>query len=461
MNSTTKKILTLVVVTSILFISALLMLRENPTGNKQIEKASTSSSNKTNVVLIVIDTLRADHLSFNGYERNTSPVLDKFASESLNFTHAYSTSSWTAPSVSSLLSGLYTSVHGMMPPNSRIKAAQKFSFKISSKIDMLAEVLSQEGYKTAGVSANPWISEQFGYTQGFNYFFSPGHLIASEINDKTYRVFDNVFKKSGPFFMYMHYFDPHDPYNAPGEYKNYFSGEIKDDRYDKAEQKVLAKYDSEIRYVDNEIGKFFEYLKTNNFYDDSLIIVTADHGEQFKERGNRGHGYQLFNEESRIPLIIKLPKSSKREKSDIPVSLVDVFPTILDVCGIKYSNPINGFSLVSNLKDRQEQGIFSEVSRRFNVKAYIKDQFKLATYYDLAKGLYVNPKESETASLFNFIEDPKELKAILKEDLLNKWSNEFLERFEKMSAEFGEKYRVDTMEMSPETLEQLKSLGYL
>ena len=220
-----RKYLTLLVV---FLVATIVTVRYAPSVYRKI---AGTKSNLPNVIVILVDTLRADHLSYNGYPRVTSPNIDELASQSLNFQYAYSGSSWTAPSIATLFTGVYPSVHGMMPPNARVAAAEKFSFKLSEDLVTLPEVLKEEGYRTFGISSNECISDKFGFTQGFDYFYVASRMNADQVNRKTFRTIDKIAESKDPFFLYVHYFDPHDPYKAPKPYNNYFREPLQDARY--------------------------------------------------------------------------------------------------------------------------------------------------------------------------------------------------------------------------------------
>ncbi len=417
-------------------------------------------NHKPNVIVILVDTLRADHMSFNGYERQTSPVLDAFAAESLNFTSAFVGATWTAPSVASIFTGLYPSAHGMMPPNSRVKAAEKFSFKLSQDLKLFAEVFKEQGYQTAGVSANPWIGQGFGYTQGFDYFYSPGHITGAQVNEKAFGLIDKWRSPDKPLLLYLHYIDPHDPYSAPKPFKNFFKGKIADDRYNDEAQDLIARYDSEIRYVDNQIGELFNKLKASGLYDDSVIVLISDHGEQFWERGNHGHGLALFNEELRVPFVLRMPGGKSAETIEEPVSSVDLYPTLLDLIGAKPAAGLHGVSLLSDRKSWKDRAILMEISRRYNYKGYISPEGqKFIASYDLEKGLYVDPKQAKEYELYDFKNDPLEQTKITNPSNLELFKSVFERAFGRIGKDAG-KYKVDSMEMNDKTLKELETLGY-
>jgi arylsulfatase A-like enzyme len=326
-----------------------------------------------NVIYIMVDTLRADHLGFNGYERETSPAIDSFAKENLNFTYAISPVPWTPPSVASQLSGLYSVTHNMLPPRSRGKAKTR-SLNFNSNIITLPEALKKNGYFTSAVSPNPWISGEFGYDKEFDEFQFINRARAEEVNQVAFKVIDKLSGGDKPFFLYLHYLDPHDPYKPPKEFAKFFKEKLKVGNYSEADQKRLMRYDGEIRYLDGQIGLLLNYLKTKGLYNNSLIIFTADHGEQFNEHGDLGHGYQLFNEEIHVPLIFKLPKNSKFGINDEKVSLIDIFPTVLDILGFKTVEGLQGISLLDSKKITDRKGVMSEIGRVYFEKALISSR---------------------------------------------------------------------------------------
>lgn len=420
----------------------------------------TSTSKKPNVLFILIDTLRADHLTYAGYSRDTSPNLDALAKESTQYQYAYSGSSWTAPSVATIFTALPPSVHGMMPPNSRTKAASKFSFKLGSDVTTIAEALKGQGYKTAAVTANEWISEKFGYSQGFDYFFMKSRMEAEGVNQKAFKVIDKLLSPNEPYFLYLHYMDPHDPYKAPAPFNTYFQQPLDDPRYQPRERELIRQYDNEIRYVDSKIGEMLAYMRSKHLLDNTTIVVTSDHGEQFKERGNVGHGYTLHDEEIRIPLLIKTPGQKEGKIVSTPVSHMDIFPTLLQLSGVPKIAEHIGVSLVSNEGHKRDVGIISEVSRRYNLKAVVtEDRKKLIGEYEVTVGLYAPLHSEKSLRLFDLKADPFEEKGT---ELLNSQdqsSKDYFGVLEKLERD-SRKYRVDTMEMSDETLDELKSLGY-
>jgi len=323
-----------------------------------------------NVLILMLDTLRADHMGIYGYERNTTPELDKFARENLNFENMVSVSNWTPPSIASLFTGYYPTSHGMMPPNSRARARNMAG--LAPNLETIAELLRKYGYQTAGVSSNPWITEEFGFHQGFGEYRYDARARAEVINQHGRELIDKMAQNAAPFLLYLHYLDPHDPYNPPEEYREMFKGPLKKSpyEYDQEMLDLITLYNGEIRYLDTELGKLFRYLKEKDLYDDMFIVIVGDHGEQFQEHGNLGHGFSLYNEEVRVPLMIKPARRSVRART-IPqtVSTVDIMPTIMDRIGVPVPPSYPGISLLDRRAIRNRAAVLSEIRRIHDLKS--------------------------------------------------------------------------------------------
>lgn len=363
-----KKFAYLTILLAAVVLGAMLTLKDVPTS---VTNASSTRSPvpQYNVIYIMVDTLRADHLGIYGYERNTSPVIDAFAKDSTLYKYAFTPAPWTPPSVASQLSGLYPASHKMLPPRSREKA-KLASFRFNSSIVTLPEMLKSVGYNTAGISSNPWITKFYGFDEEFDELTYLHREPAEVINQKAFEMMDELQAKQKPFFMYLHYLDPHNPYKAPAPYRNMYKGALKHTKYDPRDQHMINRYDGEITYLDTQLGNLFNYLKSKNLFENSLIVFTADHGEQFHEQGDHGHGYKLYNSEIHVPMIIKIPKAAPGvvEKS---VSLVDLYPTILDVLDIPFKGTLPGISLLNEKALEERRGIMAQISRVYVQMAYI------------------------------------------------------------------------------------------
>jgi arylsulfatase A-like enzyme len=333
---------------------------------------------RRSVILLVLDTLRADHLGLYGYGRNTSPHLDAFARENVAFRYAFTAAPWTLPSVTTMFTGLYPSAHGPVPLDTlpEVSRARKFAPGLLT----LAQVLGQRGYRTAAVSSNPWITPTFGFDQGFGIFEYLGEQPAGRIVQAATALVGKLSKRDEPFFLYLHFLDPHDPYAPPEPYGRMFTGRLPSEvRYDDEMQRNMRRYDGEIRYLDDEIGRFFAFLKERRLYDRALIVVVADHGEQFREHGAINHGNSLHNEEVRVPLFIRDPLSRRRaEVVETVVSTVDLFPTVLGQLGIPVPRgQRDGLSVFDRQALAARAGVLSEVRAATDQRAFIgKDRRK-------------------------------------------------------------------------------------
>lgn len=428
-------------------------------------------SDRPNILFLMLDTLRADHLSGYGYERQTSPVLDEFAKQNLKAAFALSAAPWTPASVASMLTGMYPSSHGMMPPNDRILAKKGFA-RLSDNLETLPEVLQRLGYTTAGVSPNPWITQQFGYTQGFEQFFFIDREPANKIAESGREIIEAWNKKGNtkPFFLYLHFIDPHDPYAPPAGYDTKFSGGLLQSpfTYTADMQQKINLYDGEISFLDSELGKFFNWLKDKKLYDDLMIVIVSDHGEQFMEHGDERHGYKLYNEEVHIPLMLKTgrAKDSGRVITET-VSTVDIFPTILERLGNKAPSTLPGISLLNDEAIQSRRGILSEIRRVYDMKAVTDrpgSRLMMDVPYDQkdpepAKSLqaWVTPR---VIGVFDSQREYACMKPVQNKALEARLKGTFDElhtsALRTLVAPSGR-----AEEIKDETLEQLKSLGYL
>lgn len=316
---------------------------------------------RPNVILISIDSLRADHLHCYGYDRNTSPHIDQLAREGVLFVNTFSSSGWTLPAHVSMLTSLVVPTHGVVKPDK----------KIDRKVKTLAQALKEHGYTTAGFISAVFVHAIYGFDKGFDVYedLSADPSILEKHPDSTH-VIEAIFSdvegitspritrrvtqwlhenRKKPFFLFLHYFDVHYDYMPPPPYdtmfdpgytgtisaKNYYYNDAVNPNMSPADLKhIIALYDGEIRFVDEHIGLLLERLKESHLDKNTIIIVTADHGEEFFEHGGKDHR-TLYDEVLRIPLIIKWPghiPEGKRVNS--LAGIIDIMPTVLDLaCG--------------------------------------------------------------------------------------------------------------------------------
>jgi arylsulfatase A-like enzyme len=299
------------------------------------------------VVLIVVDTLRADHLSLYGYDKPTSPELDAFARSAVVFTNVTSQAPWTSPSMASLFSSLYPSAHGV----AQRTAANRIP-RLAATHETLAEALASAGWATIGVTSNPLLTAENGLAQGFGHYrllFGGARLRAPAVS--RFALEELGPDPAQPFFLYIHYMDVHGPYRAPDAFQNRFRPTGKPDPMPAAAIAALpryleiesaesladyrAAYDAGIRYWDENFGQLLEELEKRSLLDRTLVIVTSDHGEEFFEHGGFNHGRTLFQEQVHVPLVFwSKALDLEPKRIDHPVALIDVAPTVLGLLGV-------------------------------------------------------------------------------------------------------------------------------
>jgi arylsulfatase A-like enzyme len=303
---------------------------------------AAADTERPDVVLILIDTLRPDHLGLYGYERDTAPFLSTLARESTVFRRAFSTSSWTAPATASVFTGLYPNRHGVWmgfraQNNSMDDAleAGETSLELVAlpAVPTLAEHLKFGGYRTFGVAANINVGSELGFDRGFHEFEKLHQRPAEELVE-TALGWRAQMDAERPFFLYIHLNDVHKPNEPHAPWYQEREGELED---------LVARYDSEISYTDEWIERLLEGLELD---DDTLLVIVSDHGEEFMDHGNTGHKYSLYGELNRVLMIVRPPGDVPAGEVEVNVSLVDVLPTVLDAAGLEWDRDGPGRSLL-------------------------------------------------------------------------------------------------------------------
>jgi arylsulfatase A-like enzyme len=379
------------------------------------EPAAARPARMPNVVLVSIDTLRADHLGCYGHENPTSPRIDALAASGTRFARAWSTSSWTLPSHVSMLSGRSLLGHGVLGEST-----------IPAGVPMLAEVLRGAGYRTAGFVSAPYLSSQFGFARGFDLYddfsvpFTPERESREQAQTTVsspllYPQVERWLRETAraPFFLFVHFFDVHYDYVPPPPYDTMFdpdyqgtmTGEnfhenprIRPGMPARDLEHLLALYDGEIRYVDGYIGRTLDLLAELGLADDTLVVLTADHGEEFLEHGDKGHHRTLYEEVVHVPLIVAWPgRLPAGRVIDDPVSIVDVVPTVLELAGLGAPAGVEGMSLVAQMRGgpAPDREIVAELYRKatLNMQVAVRRgdakliqslNFPQREFYDLA-----------------------------------------------------------------------------
>lgn len=322
-----------------------------------------------NVVMIVVDTLRADRLGAYGSALGLTPFLDGLAKRGTLFRNAYATSSWTPPSVASLFTSRYPRQH-------RVSTGYR---KLADEEVTLAEKLLAQRYATAGFSANLRLTTKLGYSQGFEHWVrhsklrdKPRGKLLREGGLKWLDDRDST-SRQAPFFLYLQYMEPHAPYQPPETFRNKFARPADESESSSANDKLLllmlsdisdhegylleSLYNAEVAAVDAEIELLFAGLERRGLLENTIVLVTADHGEEFRDHGSFSHGTSLYNELVRVPLILLAPGFEAGHAVDENVSLIDIAPTILDLLGLPPEPRFVGRSLVPLLRPKTLLGL--------------------------------------------------------------------------------------------------------
>ena len=404
---------------------------------------------RPNVVVILVDTLRADHLPAYGYARDTAPFLSRLAERGVVFTAAQSTSAWTAPATASLFTSLYPFQHrvdtGFMVTTQMREIGQEIRLnRLPQDVPTLPEVMQAAGYTTFGITANVNIGQVMGFARGFDRFrHFPEDVPATELGEKA-KQWERGIRGARPYFLYMHFLDPHAPYreNAP-----WFTA-----TGDPAADRVAA-YDSEIRRVDSVLEELFHSL---GWGQDTVVVVLADHGEEFGDHGGKGHGQTLYAEMLDVPLIVHAPGRFAPRRVAEPVSLLDVLPTLRDLAGAPAEPRDEGRSLRPLLEggpqDPERRSLLAHLLRR-------DQQDRLLHSVRRGRWKYIEGSR-DPALLFDLARDPGEQANLVEaQATLARHLRENLRGMVRGSKTFSGGH--GTTIMDPATAETLRSLGYV
>lgn len=382
------------------------------------------ASKDWNLILISIDTLRYDYLSIVNPENVSTPNLDDFAKKSIFFEYAFTTCPLTSPAHASLFTGLYPKDHGIR---------ENLSGKLKTDIKTLAEVLKENGFKTYAFVSSSTLSRDYGFSKGFDVFddnFSPCSkfkkcFLSERAGIDTISSLKQKVSLNSKIFLFLHIFEPHFPYEPPEPYKSKYKNNL---------------YAGEVAYSDFLIGEFLIYLKEKGLFKNSIICIFSDHGEGLYEYNEPTHGYLAYNSTLRVPLMLYYP-DCKFEKKSYPVSLIDLFPTFLDLLEIKRIKNLSG----QNLLYKEEREIFFES---------LYPYFYFGTNEIL--GLIKYPYKfiyKKNVELFDIYKDPKEKIKIQDRD-----------KIKNFKSILNKDYSFKKEKISPldeEREKKLSSLGYL
>lgn len=470
-----------------------------------VPRTRTEAARPDLILMISLDTLRADHLGFSGYERPTSPVLDAFAARSVIFEDASATSPWTLPSHASMLTGLYPKRHGVVSHGT----------KLSVRTETLAGDLARAGFETYAVVNTPWLAgDTFGFMRGFEtkLFVKGGGARVAPNTLVTDQALDWLGRKSTKRkFVFMHYIDAHSDYVALPEHEALFlkpfDGKFTGTTRELFELRVtdafiescratpeadrckdnmgtpltnllrksvldgdglvhlVDRYDAGIHQLDAELGRVFDFLNEQGLMERAAVIITADHGEALMDHGDLFHAASQYQEVIRVPLLVRGPGLPEGKRVATPVSLVDLTPTILELAGVRPIIGIDGRSLVPLWrKDEKhqfdERDLFAEAPGEYN------EMVGLERYHVLRRGQYKLHHElfKNRFELYDLNADPNELENIASQEpeLLAAMRERLLARHPPDGEGAVDRTSdADTVDLSEEAREALRALGYL
>ena len=456
---------------------------ELPRGEGQIPASLTT---RPNVVLVMVDTLRADHLSCYGGPVPT-PNLCQLVEDGGSLYQGFSHASWTKPATASLLTSLLPSTHRAMSKPSTL----------SPDVEMIAEVMQGAGYTTGGIVSNINLADSFGFNQGYDeyHFLSPAYLAGAEESSSKLVLYDIVrkvwFNLSGGgirpadfyqdsttvnevafdwldrnsrerFFLFVHYMDPHDPYFRH-PYDGYGIARVSNPHPDAAlAEEMHTLYKGEIEFLDANFGRFLDRLRADGVYDNTVIALVADHGEEFFEHGGWWHGVTLYEEQIHVPLLIKWAQDSPGPAADAhePIArLIDVAPTLVAVAGIEIPAAMQGSDLRSPAASRtaKQREVYSEEDHEGNVLWSLRTATR-----KLIVANEDNPRGLATREFFAIDADPNELSPLDQASRSQEVSE--LQQHAELHLQGAEGEAVaggGEAEMSYEECEQLRMLGYV
>jgi arylsulfatase A-like enzyme/Tfp pilus assembly protein PilF len=404
---------------------------------------SPARPGKPNVILITIDTLRADHLGCYGYRLPNSKNIDALSKEGSRFTTVVAQVPLTLPSHCSILTGTYPMFHHVR---------DNVGYRLDNSKTTLAEILKSQNYQTGAFIGAYILSSKFGLNQGFDIYDDrietkggPAGIVnlneverpAAEVIRRAIQWIERVSKV--PFFVWIHLYDPHDPYNPPAPFARQFAS---------------RPYDGEIAYVDAEVGRFVSYLRSCNLYDRSVLVLTSDHGESFGEHREFTHGYFIYDTTLLVPLIIKPVGRPVQSVITQQVRSVDIVPTILQMLEVPIPSEVQGSGLLGLMLGKQHL-LLDAYSETF-----YPTQFGWSQLRSLRRS---NAKyiEAPKPELFDLGHDPEEMSNIVAQNqaLASEMKNRLTETEHLYAVQRGETETPSAV--SPEELEKLGALGYV
>jgi arylsulfatase A-like enzyme len=409
------------------------------------------------VLLISVDTLRRDHVGAYGYPKPTTPRFDALGHRGILCEDAVSTSSWTLPAHLSLLTSVSPVVHG------GVDAAHGFNHQVPT----LASTLRKAGFATRAVTSHLYVSGVYGLDEGFDHLDFHQDRKATDVANRAMDLLDRFGDR--PFFIFLHFYDPHWHYDPPehtrrlfeGSYAGTLTGLWQDFSRKRPEDlgpgdldHLLALYDGEIRYVDDEVGRIFDHMKLRGLDRGTLVVFTSDHGEEFLDHGSWEHQKTLYEEVIRVPLMVAGPGISPR-REPAQASLLDVVPTILDWAGVAAEAPLEGLSLLSPLPGRELYGETEHTVDETRKLFWRQGSGGWKAIFSLAR----DTNRLVTEEWFHLATDPSERQNSRPSGpLAGQAAARTIERWHRLRE--GRR-QAPTVDLTPEQRERLRALGYL
>jgi arylsulfatase A-like enzyme len=460
---------------------------------------------RPNILLVLFDTLRADRTEPYGAKGVATPALARLSSRGVTFLDTHANASWTAPSVASMLSGVYPSVHGITGTG-WIESLESTVSALHEDIAYLPEILEQNGYATAAIVKNPFIHSAFGFGRGFDQvhtLYKQRRAIREEYptpEGQADAVWDQFISPlaegegTSPFFVYLHELDPHHPYDPLPPYDTLYPAPWGGDKellrtrsfafvYRRKPQ-VLAgggrayvnsQYNGEVTFMDAYLGRLLERLDASGHSEDTLVVFVSDHGESLTEHQIIGHGLRLYEELLQVPFILSHPTVLPAGlKIETPVELVDLPKTLLELVDIEAPEGMQGRSLVPLIEGRDPDAERATYAQALFGSLYSYDSVRLGRW----KLIRENPlggsagkgagkgkepsRKSPRYELYDLVEDPGELRNLWSKD--NPIARDLQARLEARHRDDAprlEAHRSSTRVMDAEMRENLQALGYL
>jgi arylsulfatase A-like enzyme/Flp pilus assembly protein TadD len=395
-----------------------------------------------NIVVITIDTLRADHLGCYGYKAIHTPNVDALAADSVRFERAYTPVPVTLPAHTAIFTGTYPTLSGMHDFSGN---------KLSPNQPTLASVLKQQGYITGAVVGSAVLDSRFGLNQGFDFYYDhfdfnrlqesnleemerPGNVVA----DVTLDWLAQNYKTN--FFLWMHLYDPHFPYRPPAPYSDEYKDRL---------------YDGEIAFADAQVGRLIAFLKAKDLYRNTIIVLTGDHGESLGEHDEKTHGFFIYNATLHVPVLIRLPGSatSPRVLSDV-VSLVDLMPTVLTALKITVPAQVQGRSLLPLMTPKAGESSRSIYAETFLPRLHFN--WSELRSVETEKYQFIEAPKPE---LYDLSRDPNETQNLYADK--KAVAGELQARLSAMVRQYSaDRELAEKTGLDPALMERLKSLGY-